>query len=137
MHATSAGLRKGDFHDFPGDSIDLDIHLQRGYATGRTSDFEIHVAKVVFIPHDIRKNYEFFLALDQSHRDTGNRRLDCHSSIHQRQTGTTNGCHGTGTVGFGNFRYHADCIGKLAHIGHHCEHTPFGEAAVADFPTFG
>src|SRR5690606_12226842 len=44
-----ARLRQRHLHDFLGDALDLDVHLQRGNAIDRTGNLEVHVAQVIFI----------------------------------------------------------------------------------------
>ena len=82
--AAAAGLLERDFHDFVGDAGGFDVHLQTGDALGRTSDFEVHVAEVVFDALDVGQNAELaVLAGDQAHGHTRDRALDGHASVHQ------------------------------------------------------
>ncbi len=83
----SAGLRllQRRLHDFLGDAVDLDVHLQRGHAVARTGHLEVHVAEVIFVTEDVGEHRELVAFLHQAHRDAGDRRLDRHARIHQRQ----------------------------------------------------
>src|SRR3546814_3093595 len=44
-----AGLGQRHLHDFLGDALDLDVHLQRGDAVLGARHLEVHVAQVIFI----------------------------------------------------------------------------------------
>ena len=46
-------LLQRNLHDFFGDALDFDVHLQCGNAFGRTGHFEVHIAQVVFIAQNI------------------------------------------------------------------------------------
>ena len=62
----------------------------------------IHVAEVVFVTEDVGQDGELLAFLDQAHGDTGDRRLDRHTGIHQREGGAAHGGHRAGTVGLGD-----------------------------------
>jgi len=120
IETTGFGLLQRNFHYFTGNTVDLDVHLQRVDTVGSTCHFEIHVAQMILITEDIGQNGEIVTLLDQTHGNTGHRRLDRHAGIHQRQAGTTYRSHGRGAVGLGDFRHHPDCvrkIGKARHAG--------------------
>ena len=44
MHAAIAGLRQRNLHDFLGDALNLDVHLQCCHALLCAGDLEIHIA---------------------------------------------------------------------------------------------
>ena len=88
-----ARLSKCLFHDFFGDSLDLDIHLQSGHAGIGTSHFEIHVSQVILIPQNICQNSKTVILFDQSHCNTCNRRLQRYTCIHQGERSTTDTGH--------------------------------------------
>ena len=90
MYATFLSLRERCLHDLLGDPFDLDIHLQGSYAFGGASNFEIHVAQMVFVAQDIGQYGETTAFLDQSHGDARHMRRDRHTRIHQCQTATAN-----------------------------------------------
>ena len=69
-----------------------------------TGHLEVHVAEVVFVTEDVGQHDEVVAFLDQAHRDAGDRRLDRHAGVHQRQRGTADRGHRGGTVRFGDLR---------------------------------
>ena len=85
VQAAVLGLRQRDLHDLFGDALDLDVHLQRGDAVGGAGHLEVHVAEVIFVTEDVGQHDEVVAFLDQAHRDAGDRRLDRHARVHQRQ----------------------------------------------------
>src|SRR5690554_4487359 len=137
METGLMGFFQGYFHDFLGDTLDLDIHLQGGDTVCGTGHFEVHIAQVILVTQDIGQNSELVAFFHQSHGDTGYRSLQGNTAIHQGQTRTAHTGHGAGTVGFGNFRYHADHIGEVILVWQHGLHTPAGQTAVADLATPG
>ena len=85
MQTSLLRLLQCDFHDLLGNAFDLDIHLQGSDTVGCTSYFKVHVAEVIFVAEDVSQNGETLAFLDQTHGDTGNRRLQRHTRVHQRQ----------------------------------------------------
>src|SRR5690606_13109364 len=130
-------LLKGSFHDLFGDTFDLDVHLQRGYATRGTGHLEVHVAQVVFVTQDVGQNSEAVVFLHQAHGDAGNRCFQRYARVHQRQAGTTYGRHRAGTVGFGDLGNHTQGVGEGFRIRQYCSDTAAGQTAVADFAATG
>ena len=53
MRAACLGLVQCSFKNFAGNTGNLDVHLHRGDAFGRTSYLEIHVAEMIFITQNI------------------------------------------------------------------------------------
>src|SRR5574338_640964 len=53
VHAALVRLRQRGAHDFFGDAVDLDIHLQRGNAIAGAGHLEVHVAEVILVAHDV------------------------------------------------------------------------------------
>src|SRR3546814_6855045 len=45
VQAALLGLGQRDLHDFLGDALDLDVHLQGGDAVRGAGDLEVHVAR--------------------------------------------------------------------------------------------
>ena len=124
-------------HDFRRDAIDFDIHLQGRDAFVGAGDLEIHVAQVILVSHDVGEDGIPFTFLDQAHRDAGHGRQRWHAGIHQCQAGATNGRHGTGTIGFGDLRDHANHVGKLIRIGHDGLHAALGQSPMPHFAPLG
>ena len=83
MQSSVLGLIKSSTHDFLGNALDLDIHLQCGNTLVGTSHFEVHIAKVILVAENICEDSEFFAFLNEAHRDAGNRCFDRHACIHQ------------------------------------------------------
>ena len=113
-----ARLDEGGFHDFPGDSVDLDVHLQRGHALAGTRDLEVHVAEMILVAHDVGEHDERVTLLDEPHRDSGNRRRHRHTSVHQREAGTAHRRHRARSVRFRHFRNHPHDIREVVHVRH-------------------
>src|SRR5690554_687503 len=137
IQTSIVSLVQSQFHDLFGDALDLDVHLQRGNTLLGTGNLEVHVAQVIFVTQDVGQDGKLVAFLDQTHGDTGNRRLQRHTGIHQRQGRTTDRSHGAGTVGFSDFRDHTDAVGELIHIGHDRLDTTAGQTTVADFTAAG
>ncbi len=87
MQTRFLGLRQGDLHDFLGDALDLDVHLQRGDAVGGAGHLEVHVAQVIFIAQDVGQHGKLVAFLDQAHGDAGHVRLQRHAGV-QHGTGS-------------------------------------------------
>ena len=67
------------------DAGDLDVHLQGGDALVGARDLEVHVAEVVLGALDVGQDDVVVALHDQAHRDAGDRRLDRHAGVHQRE----------------------------------------------------
>ena len=83
MQATVFCLCQRLFHDLLRNTLDLDIHLQRGNTVLGTGNLEVHVAEMVLVTEDIGQHGIFILFLDQAHGHTRNRRAGGHTGIHQ------------------------------------------------------
>ena len=137
MQPTLAGLVERLLHDFGRNTVDLDIHLQRGDAIVGAGDLEIHIAEVILVTENIGQYREIVAFLDQAHRDTRDRRLQRHTRVHQGQARAANARHRRRTVRFGNFRDDAKHVGKLVDVRHHGLHATLGEAPMPDLATLG
>ena len=86
MQTCVLGLTKRDIHDLASDALDLDVHLQRRDACIGTGNLEVHVAEVVFVTEDVGQDGEVFTFFDETHGNTGNRRInrDTPASISDR-----------------------------------------------------
>ena len=93
MQACIAGLSQRLIHDLASNPLDLDIHLQRGDATVGAGNLEVHVTEVIFIAQDVGEYCKVIAFLDETHRNTGNRRLDWHTRIHQCEAGAAHRGH--------------------------------------------
>ena len=67
------------------EAVDLGVELQRGDELGRAGDLEVHVAERVLGAEDVGEGRVLALGVDEAHGDAGDRRLDRHAGVHQRQ----------------------------------------------------
>ena len=126
------GLRQRVAQDVEGDAGDLDVHLQRGDAALRAGDLEVHVADVVLHAGDVGQHDVVVALLDQAHRDAGDRPLDRHAGVHQRQRGAAHRGHRRGAVGLEDVRHDADRVRELLRRRDHRHQRALGERPVAD-----
>jgi hypothetical protein len=56
-----------------------------GDAARGAADLEVHVAEVVLVAEDVAQDGDLVAFLDEAHRDAGDRRLDRHAGVHERQ----------------------------------------------------
>src|SRR5207237_2404344 len=80
--ARLAGLLERGPHDVERDSLDLDIHLQRGDALCGASDLEVHVAVVIFEALDVREDGPSVAVRHQTHSDADEHIIVLYTSIH-------------------------------------------------------
>ena len=85
VQAAFLGLRQRLAHDLEVEPLDLDVHLDRGDALLGARDLEVHVAQVILGAEDVGEDRVRSSFLDQSHRDAGNRRVNRHARIEQRE----------------------------------------------------
>src|SRR5690606_16500951 len=104
------GLSQSNLHDFAGDALNLDVHLQRGNAVDSTCHLEVHVAEVVLVAKNVGQHGELATVFDQAHGHTRHVLCRRDTGVHQRQTATANRCHRGGTVGFRDFGHHTDGV---------------------------
>ena len=77
VHSRFFGLGQSDLHNFFGNALDLDVHLQRRNTVGGTSHFKVHVAQMIFVTQDVGQHREAVGFFDQAHGDT------CHLGFHR------------------------------------------------------
>src|SRR5690606_19607785 len=106
-----------------------------GNAIGGTGHFEVHVAEVIFVAEDVGENSETLALLHQTHRDTGYRRFQRHTSVHHRQTADAHRSHRAGAIRLGDFRHDANRVRELIALRQHRRQTATGETAVTDLAT--
>ena len=133
VQTCSTRLLQRGVHNFTCDALDLDIHLQSGNTVCRTGHLEIHVAKVVFVTQDIGQYCKIITFLNEAHCNTGNRRLQRHTGVHECEARAANRCHRAGTIGFSNFGYDADHVTKLVHVRHNRFNAAARQFTVTDF----
>ena len=85
MQSGHLRLLQGNFHDLLIDTFYFDIHLQSSHTFGSTGNFEIHVAKMIFITQNVRKHGKLVAFFNKTHSDTSHRRLQWYSSGHKPQ----------------------------------------------------
>src|SRR5581483_3023308 len=103
-------------HDLLGDAGDLDVHL----------------AQVVLRALDVGEDDVVVALLDEAHRDAGDRRLDRHAGVHQRQRRAADGAHRAGAVRLERLRDDPDRVRELVRRRDDRLERPLRERAVAD-----
>ena len=98
MQTTIAGLSQCDLHDFFGDALDFDVHLQGSNTVFGTCHFEVHIAEMIFITQDIGQHGKLALVEDQTHRHACDVVLERDARIHHGERTTTYGRHRGRTV---------------------------------------
>jgi hypothetical protein len=67
------------------DAVELDVELYRGDAVFGARNFKVHAAKLVFGALDVGEHFIFAVVSHEAHRNAGNRRLDRHAAVHERE----------------------------------------------------
>src|ERR1035441_2381005 len=83
VQAALARLSQRFLHDIHGDVRHLDIHLEAGDAGARASDFEVHVAVVVFGSRDVGEDGVVLAFQHQAHRNPADVSRQRSARIHQ------------------------------------------------------
>ena len=83
-----AGLLEGRAEHVGGQPVDLGVELQGGDEVGGAGHLEVHVAEGVLGAEDVGEGDVLALRVDQAHGDAGDRGLDRHAGVHQRQAST-------------------------------------------------
>ena len=95
-------------------------------------DLEVHVAEGVLGAEDVGEGRVLAVVVDEAHGDAGDRRLDRHAGVHQRQRRAADRAHRGGAVGAQHLGHEAEGVGQLLERGHDRQQGPLGEEAVAD-----
>ena len=133
-----ACLLQGFTHDFERDSLDLDVHLERGHAVPCPGDFEVHVTRMVFRTLNIGEDCIFSVfARNEPHCDTGDGGLDWHTAIHHRQGSGADTAHRRRSVRTEGLRYESDRVREVGLTRNDWLQGPFGKCTVADFAPSG
>ena len=127
-----AGLLERGPHDVERDSLDLDIHLQRGDAFCGASDLEVHVAVVIFEALDVREDGPSVAVRHQPHRDAADHLLDRNTGVHQREGRAARRGHRRGAVRFERLADDAAGVRELLLRRQDREDRALGERSVAD-----
>ncbi len=85
VQAAFARLVERRLEDLARQALDLDVHLDGGDAVFGAADLEVHVAEVILVAEDVGEDGDALALLDEAHGDAGDRRLDRHARVHQRQ----------------------------------------------------
>ena len=132
-----AALFKGLGDDVVGQAVDLDVHLDGGDALAGAADLEVHVAVEVLDALNVQHGHPAVALGDEAAGDAGDRSLDGHTGVHQRQRGTADGSLRGGAVGTQDLGHAADGVGELLQRGQHRHKGALGQCAVADLAAAG
>ena len=102
VQASFESLLERALHDFFVDPFDLDVHLQRSHALGRTRHLKVHVTKVILITQNVSQNSELVAVLHQAHGNPCHRGRQRYACCHHRERTHTNRCHRAGAIGLSN-----------------------------------
>ena len=137
MQTGFTGLGQCNLHDFLGNALDLDVHLQCSDTVFSTGYLEVHIAEVIFITQDIGQNSETTTVLDQAHGDTCHVILQWYTSVHHGQTAATDRSHRRRTVRFGNFRNHTHGVAEIFWCWQNRNQSALGQTTMAEFTALG
>ena len=133
VHARFFGLGQCHLHDFFGDALDFDVHLQCSDTVGGASHFKVHVAKVVFVTQNVGKHGKFVAVFDEAHGNARHMRFEGHTCVHHGQAAAADRCHGARTIGLSDLTDHAQGVRKLFFAWQHGHESTLGQTSVADF----
>ena len=91
--ASLVRLCKSLCHNLFRKTVALDVHLGGGDAVLGSRYLEVHIAEVILIAENIRKDGELAVLLYESHCNTCNRLLDLDTGIHKGKASGANTCH--------------------------------------------
>ena len=124
-------------YHFGSETADFEIHLDSGDALVGTGYLEVHIAEEVLETLDIDHGHPALTLGDQAAGDTGDRRLDRHTGVHQRQSGAADGALRSGAVGGEYLGDKAQCIREVLNGRDHRQQRSFCEGAVTDLTSAG
>ena len=131
----NAALLKRLLDDVRSQAIDLDVDLDGGDTLLGTSDLKVHIAVEVLDALDIGEGGFLAAVGNQAARDTGNRCLDRHASIHQSQGRTADRALRGRTVGRNNFRNQTQCVREFLDARDNRQQRTFCQRTMADLTT--
>ena len=131
------GLGQSDLHDFLGNALNFDVHLQGGDALGAAGDLEVHVAQVVLVTQNVGQDGKAIAFFDQTHGDACHVGLERHTCVHQGQATATHRRHGRRAIGLGDFGHHTHGVRELFFGRQHRCQSTLGQSAMADFTALG
>ena len=77
------------------------------------ADLEVHVAQVILVAEDVGQHGDAIALLDEAHGDAGDRRLDRHAGVHQRQDAAAHRRHRRAAVRLEDLRHDADRVREV------------------------
>ena len=113
----------------------LRVELESRDEVSGSGNLEVHVAKGIFRTEDVGEGDVFAFCVDEAHRNTGDRRFDRHTGIHERKGRATNGGHRGRTVGGHDLGDGTHRVGPVFERRDHGEHGTLSEGTVADLAT--
>src|SRR5690606_17935559 len=135
VHTAFVSLGQCNLHDFLGDALDLDIHLQGSDTFLGTGNLEVHIAQVIFVTQNVGQHSKLVAFLSQNHGQNGHVILHRHTSVHNGQRATEHGCHGGGTVGLSDLGHHTDGVLEIFSGRQQRSQSTLGQTTVTDFTT--
>ena len=136
-HAALVRLHECLAQDLGREAGGLVVHLHGGDALGGARHLEVHIAEEVLETLDVGEDDGLALLLDEAHGNAGDRALDGHAGIHERQRGTAGGSHRAGAVGLHDLGDHADGVGELLLRRNHGKQRALGQRTVANLAALG
>src|SRR3984893_3757681 len=132
-----ARLRHGLLHDLQIESLDLDVHLDRGDSLLCSCDLEVHVAKMILGAEDVGEDRVLAAFLDEAHRHAGDGGAKRNAGIEESQRATTDRRHRRRSVRFKNVRHDTNRVRELLERRQHALQRALGQVSVADLATAG
>ena len=134
VHTAVVGLCQCFGEHFIGKSFYFDVHLTSRDTVFGTRYLEVHIAQVVFVAQNVRKDGELagFLVGDKAHGDTRYRFGNLDTGIHQSQRTGAYRSHRGRSVGFQHVGYDAYRVGAVGRD--HLLQGPVSQVPVAYFP---
>src|SRR4029077_1674855 len=113
-------------------AVNFQIELDARDAPAGARHFEVHVAEVVFVTHDVGQQHKAVLFLDQADGDAGHRIGNGHAGVHEGQSAAAHAGHAARAVRFENVGDNANRVRELIRTGDDGLETALGQSAVAD-----
>ena len=133
-----AGIVDRDGHELVADALELEIQLESGDTDLGAAELEVHVAEVIFTTDDVGQQgvaRELAVAVilrDETDGDAGDRALEGHTCVEQRENACTDRGHRGGAVGLHDLAGHTQGIRELLLARDDREDGTLGECTVAN-----
>ena len=95
-------------------------------------DLEVHVAEVILVAEDVGEDDVVVAFLHEAHRDAGDRRLDRHAGVHERERAAAHRRHRRRAVRLEDLGDDADRVREVLVDRQDALDRALGEEAVAD-----